>query len=115
MAPKKTEKKKDPKSGFEIKLKFYSYDLKLLDTTLKNIVEAIKRSGASVKGPIMLPTRVKRWAVNRSPFIYKTSQEHFEMRIHQRLLVIVNPNPQTIEYMKELQVPAGVQVIVKNK
>ncbi len=113
--PKNTAKTKDEGAHFEIKLKFYSYDLKLLDTTLRNVIEAIKRSGASVKGPIMLPTRIKRWTVNRSPFIYKTSQEHFELRIHQRLLVIVNPNPQTIEYMRDLQVPAGVQVIVKNK
>ncbi len=102
------------KGAFLIKLKFYSYDVKLLDTTLRSIIEAIKRSGASIKGPVMLPTKIRRWAINRSPFIYKTSQEHFEMRIHQRLLVIVNPNTQTIEYMKNLQVPAGVQVIVKS-
>ena len=103
------------KTDFEIRLKFYSYDPKILDATLKNIIETVKKSGASVRGPVMLPTRIKRWAVNRSPFIYKTSQEHFELRIHQRLLIIVNPNQQTIEYMRDLQVPAGVQVIFKNK
>jgi len=112
MVEKKTEKKKQ---AFEMKLKFYSYDPKLLDSTLKNIIETIRKSGARVRGPIMLPTKTKRWAVNRSPFIYKTSQEHFELRIHQRLLVIANPNSQTIEYMRDLQVPAGVYVIFKNK
>ena len=101
--------------GVQIKLKFYAYDVKVLENTVKNIIEVVKKSGAKVKGPIMLPTRRKLWAVNRSPFIYKTSQEHFEMRIHQRLLIIQNPNPETIEALRDLQVPSGVQVIFKNK
>lgn len=105
----------EKKEPLKIKLKLYAYDTKVLDSTLRNIIDVVKKSGAVVKGPIMLPTRKKRWTVNRSPFIYKTSQEHFEMRIHQRLLVILDPNPQTIEFLKDLQVPSGVQVIFKNK
>ena len=105
----------DKKEPLKIKLKLYAYDTKVLDSTVRNIIDVVKKSGAVIKGPIMLPTRKKRWTVNRSPFIYKTSQEHFEMRIHQRLLVILDPNPQTIELLKDLQVPSGVQVIFKNK
>lgn len=99
----------------KIKLKLYAFDTKVLEATIRNIIDVARKSGAVIKGPIMLPTRKRRWTVNRSPFIYKTSQEHFEMRVHQRLLVIENPNPQTIEYLRDLQVPSGVQVIFKNK
>ena len=102
-----------PEDTLKIKVRLEAYDVKLLDTTVRNIIEAVKKSGANVNGPIMLPTKRKLWAVNRSPHIYKTSQEHFEMRIHRRLLVIKDPNAKTIELLKGLQVPAGVSVVLR--
>ena len=96
-----------------IKVKLSAYDVKVLDSTVLNIIDTVKKSGAMVKGPVMLPTERKVWAVNRSPHIYKTSIEHFEMRIHKRLLVIDNPNAKTIELLQGLQVPAGVLVELK--
>ncbi len=99
--------------GLKIRVRLEAYDVKVLDTTVRNIIDAVKKSGASVNGPIMLPTKRRVWAVNRSPHIYKTSQEHFEMRIHRRLLVITDPNTQTIDLLKNLQVPAGVSVVLK--
>ncbi len=96
-----------------IRVRLEAFDVKILDTTVRHIVEAVKKSGAVVSGPIMLPTKRKVWAVNRSPHVYKTSQEHFEMRIHRRLLVIANPNQETIELLKGLQIPAGVSVSLK--
>ncbi len=99
--------------GLKISVRLEAYDVKVLDSTVRNIIDAVRKSGANVNGPIMLPTKRKVWAVNRSPHVYKTSQEHFEMRIHKRLLVIASPNSKTIDLLKGLQVPAGVSVTLK--
>ncbi len=98
---------------FTIRVRLEAFDVKVLDSTVRNIIDVVKKSGAKVSGPIMLPTKRKLWAVNRSPHIYKTSQEHFEMRIHRRLLVIANPTSETVELLKGLQIPAGVSVSLK--
>ncbi|WKZ30290.1 MAG: 30S ribosomal protein S10 [Candidatus Dojkabacteria bacterium] len=97
----------------KINVKLSAYDIKVLDTTVRNIVATAAKSGAQVVGPVMLPVKKKVWAVNRSPHVYKSSMEHFEMRTHRRLIMIVNPNPQTIELLQGLQVPAGVSVELK--
>jgi small subunit ribosomal protein S10 len=97
----------------KINVKLSAYDIKVLDTTVRSIVGTAVKTGAQVVGPVMLPVKKKVWAVNRSPHVYKSSMEHFEMRTHRRLITIVNPNPQTIEQLQALQVPAGVNIELK--
>ncbi len=97
----------------KINVKLSAYDIKVLDTTVRNIVATVVKSGAQVIGPVMLPVRKKVWAVNRSPHVYKSSMEHFEQRTHRRLIMIVNPNQQTIELLQGVQVPAGVNFELK--
>ena len=100
-----------PKGKVRIKLK--SYDHRLLDETCKKIVETAIASGASVIGPVPLPTKTEVYVVNRSPFIDKDSREHFALKIHKRLIDIVNPTNQTIDSLLHLELPAGVSVEVK--
>jgi len=99
--------------SLKISVKLSAYDIKVLDTTVRNIVATVVKSGAQVVGPVMLPVKKKVWAVNRSPHIYKSSIEHFEQRTHRRLIMIVNPNQQTIELLRGIQVPAGVSFDLK--
>lgn len=98
----------------KLSVKLSAYDIKVLDSTVRNFVATVVKSGAQVVGPVMLPVKKKVWAVNRSPHVYKASMEHFEMRTHRRLILIVNPNPQTIELLQGVQVPAGVTIDLKN-
>ncbi len=100
-----------PKGKVRIKLK--SYDHRLLDETCKKIVESAIASGASVVGPVPLPTKTEVYVVNRSPFIDKDSREHFGLKIHKRLIDIINPTNQTIDSLLHLELPAGVSVEVK--
>jgi small subunit ribosomal protein S10 len=86
-----------------IRLRFRSYDHNLLDKSLRQIVDLLQKEGIEVRGPIPLPTEIRRYTVHRSPFIYKKSMEQFEMRIHKRILDILNP----------LDLPAGVEVEIK--
>ena len=100
-----------PKGRIRIRLK--SYDHRLIDDTCQKIVDTAIRTGASVKGPIPLPTRRQVYVVNKSTFIDKDSREHFGMITHKRLLDIVNPTNQTIDSLMHLELPAGVEVEVK--
>lgn len=100
-------------STYKIKVKIKGYDVKVVDETLRIIMSTVAKSGAQLVGPIALPTKKKRWAVNRSPHIYKKSVEHFELRTHKRLLEIVQPNPDTIDALQNLQLPAGVFIELK--
>jgi len=93
-----------------VRVRLWAYDVKLLDSTVLLILDAVKRSGSNVVGPIMLPVRIRKWAVNKSPHVYTSSMEHFEIRIHKRLLIIENPTPKTVETLQGLQIPAGVSV-----
>jgi small subunit ribosomal protein S10 len=85
----------------------------LLDKSLRQIVELLQKEGIEVRGPIPLPTEIRRYTVNRSPFIYKKSMEQFEMRIHKRILDILNPSPRILELFNSLDLPAGVEVEIK--
>ena len=91
-----------------------AFDHRVLDTSTKEIVNTAKRTGADVRGPIPLPTRIERYTVtNRSPHIDKKSREQFEMRTHKRLIDIVDPTPQTVDALMKLDLAAGVDVEIK--
>ncbi len=96
-----------------IRIKLSAYDHRLLNRSIREIIDMVKRTGAIVAGPIPLPTKRSVWGVIRSPFKYKSSQEQFEMRRHRRLLDIKNPKPQTVEALMDLKLPAGVDVEIK--
>jgi small subunit ribosomal protein S10 len=96
-----------------VRLRFRSYDHNLLDKSLIQIVELLQKEGIEVRGPIPLPTEIRRYTVNRSPFIYKKSMEQFEMRIHKRILDILNPSQRILELFNSLDLPAGVEVEIK--
>lgn len=96
-----------------IRIKIRAYDHKIIDESAKTIVETAKRTGASVRGPVPLPTERRRYTVNRSPFIDKDARDQYEMRVHKRLLDIMDPTPKTIEALTSLSLPAGVNIEVK--
>ncbi len=97
----------------KIKIRMKSYDHRLLDESVKNIVATAKKTGAKISGPIPLPTRFKRYTVIRAPHKYKDSREQFEMRIHKRLIEIIDPSKQTVDELMKLDIPAGVDVEIK--
>jgi len=97
----------------KIRVRLKAYDHRLLDRSVKEIVETVRRTGARVSGPVLLPTTVNRWTVLRSPHVDKTSREQFEMRTHKRLLDILDPTPQTVDALMKLDLPSGVDVELK--
>ncbi len=96
-----------------IRVRLKGYDHKVLDEAVSKIVEAAKKSGATVVGPIPLPTEKKTFTILRSPFVHKDSREQFEIRTHKRLIEINRPTKQTMDYLKNLELPAGVDVELK--
>ncbi len=100
-----------PKGRIRIRLK--SYDYRLIDETCQKIVTSALQTGASVKGPIPLPTKQEVFVVNKATFIDKNSREHFGLKTHKRLIDIQNPTNQTIDTLMHLELPAGVEVEVK--
>lgn len=97
----------------KIRLKVKAYDHKLVDNSVRQIIEAAERHEAKIVGPIPLPTEIKRYTVNRSTFIDKNSREQFELRIHRRLIDILNPSQKIIESFSNLNLPAGVDIEIK--
>lgn len=100
-----------PKGRIRIRLK--AYDHRLIDDTCQKIVDTVIRTGAAIVGPIPLPTKNEVYVVNKSTFIDKDSREHFGLKIHKRLLDIMNPTNQTIDALMHLELPAGVEVELK--
>ena len=96
-----------------IRIRLRAYDHRLLDQSVREIVDTVRRTGGRVAGPIPLPTHVERFTVNRSPHVDKKSREQFEMRTHKRLLDIVDPTPQTVDALMKLDLAAGVDVEIK--
>ncbi|MBU0629725.1 MAG: 30S ribosomal protein S10 [Candidatus Margulisbacteria bacterium] len=96
-----------------IRIKLKAYDHRVLDKSAEKIVDTAKRAGALVSGPIPLPTQKQKWCVLRSPHVDKKSREHFEMRTHKRLIDILEPPPQTVDALMQLDLPAGVDVEIK--
>ena len=97
----------------KIRIRLKAFDYKLIDQSAQEIVETAKRSGAVVRGPVPLPTRIERFDILRSPHVNKTSREQFEMRTHKRLLDILDPTPQTVDALMKLDLPSGVDVEIK--
>ena len=99
--------------GQNIRIRLKAFDHRILDNSTKEIVNTAKRTGAQVRGPIPLPTRIERFTVNRSPHVDKKSREQFEIRTHKRLLDIIDPTPQTVDALMKLDLAAGVDVEIK--
>lgn len=97
----------------KLRLRMKAYDHKLIDNSCKQIIEMAKRHDAEIVGPTPLPTEIKKYTVNRSTFVHKDSREQFELRIHKRLIDILNPNQRIIESLSNLNLPAGVDIEIK--
>ena len=111
MPVKDKEVKEEQQSRIRIKIR--AYDHKIIDQSTKTIIETVDRSGATVIGPIPLPTEKKKFTVLRSTFVHKDARDQYEMRVHKRLLDIINPTPQTIDALQNLNLPAGVDLEIK--
>ena len=97
----------------KIRIRLKAYDHRLLDQSVREIVETVRRTGGRVAGPIPLPTRIERFTVNRSPHVDKKSREQFEIRTHKRIVDITEPTAKTIDALKNLNMPAGVEIRIK--
>lgn len=106
---KKIIKDKD-KEALKLKIKIKAYDYKTVDLVSQKIIDNALRLNAEIKGPIPLPTEIKRVSVNRSTFIHKQSGDQFEMRIHKRLLYIINPKPDLANSLSQISIPRGVEI-----
>ena len=97
----------------KIRIRLRAFDHRAIDRSAQEIVETAKRTGARVAGPIPLPTRIEKFTVNRSVHVNKKSMEQFEIRTHQRLLDIVDPTARTVDELKKLNLPAGVDITIR--
>jgi len=97
----------------DIRIRLRAYDNKLLDISASDIINTAKRTGAKVRGPIPLPTKMEKFTVNKSPHVDKKSRDQLEIRTHNRLLDIIDPTPQTVDALMKLDLSAGVEVDIK--
>ena len=97
-------------NGQRIRIKLRGFDYRVIDQSASDIVDTAKRTGARVAGPIPMPTRIERYTVNRSPHVDKKSMDQFELRTHTRLIDIIEPTVQTVDELKKLNLPAGVEI-----
>ncbi len=97
----------------KIRVRLRAFDAELIDESAKSIVNAVARVGSKVSGPVPLPTKISKYTVLRSPHVNKKSREQFEMRTHKRLIDIINPTSDTINALMKLELPAGVDVEIK--
>ncbi len=122
--PTKTTKKASPKekkaartTGQEgkvvLRIRVRAYESKILDSSVKQIIDTAMRYDAEILGPVPLPTEIKKYTVNRASFVYKNTREQFEVRVHKRLIDIINPNAKTVEALTNLSLPSGVDIDVK--
>ncbi len=110
--PKKA-KKSDVDAVQKLRIRVRAYESKILDASVKQIIDTAIRFDAKVVGPIPLPTEIKKYTVNRSSFVYKDAREQFEMRMHKRVIDILNPGAKVIEALTNLSLPSGVSIDVK--
>jgi len=110
---KKTSKKSESEKVPKLRIRVRAYDHKILDSSVKQIIDTALRLDANVSGPVPLPTEIKKYTVNRSTFIYEDAREQFEMRVHKRLIDILEPEAKVIEALTNLSLPSGVNVDVK--
>jgi len=115
--PKVAKKAKVVKEAGEgmgkLRLRVQAYEHKILDASVKQIMDTAMRFDAKIEGPVPLPTTIKKYTVNRSSFIFKNAREQFEMRVHKRLIDIVNPTAKIVEALTNLSLPSGVSIDVK--
>jgi len=109
--PSKTEEKEQPQ---RIRIKIKAYDHRIIDESARKIVNNALRQGAQVLGPVPLPTEIHKWTINRSTFAHKDARDQYEMRIHKRLIDILNPTPKIIDSLMNLDLPSGVDVEIKS-
>ena len=100
-------------NGQNIRIRLKAFDHRILDASTREIVNTAKRTGAQVRGPIPLPTKIEKFTVNRSPHVDKKSREQFEMRTHKRLIDILQASPKTMDALMHLDLPAGVDIELK--
>ena len=105
--------KKEQETQPRIRIKIKAYDHKVIDSSVRQIIDTALRYGAEVHGPVPLPTEIHKYTVNRSSFVHKDSREQFEMRVHKRLIDIINPTAQVIDALMDLNLPAGVDIEIK--
>lgn len=110
---KKVSSKKKEETISKLRIRVKAYEYKVLDLSVKQIIDTALRYDAKVVGPIPLPTEIKKYTVNRSPFVYKNSREQFEMRVHRRVIDIINPSPKIMDALTNLSLPSGVSIDVK--
>ena len=110
---KTSPKKEKSDTKVVLRIRVRAYESKILDASVKQIMDTAVRYYAEIIGPVPLPTEIKKYTVNRSPFIYKNTREQFEIRVHKRLIDIINPNAKTVEALTNLSLPSGVDIDVK--
>jgi len=111
--PKISLKKEKDESKVVLRIRVRAYESKILDASIKQIMDTATRYDALIVGPVPLPTEIKKYTVNRASFIYKNTREQFEIRVHKRLIDIINPNAKTVEALTNLSLPSGVDIDVK--
>jgi small subunit ribosomal protein S10 len=97
----------------KLRIKLRAYDYKVIDNSARQIIETVLRYGAETLGPVPLPTEIHKYTVNRSSFVHKDAREQFEIRVHKRLIDILNPNQKIIDALTNLTLPAGVDIEIK--
>ena len=108
-----TSKKEVPAAKQRIRIRLKAYDHKVIDQSAKQIVDTALRNGATIAGPIPLPTRRSTYTVVKSPHVYKKGREQFEMRVHKRLIDVLDPSPKTVDALMNLSLPAGCDAEIK--
>ena len=119
-SPKMTKKtvaddtsiKGEPSLG-KLRIKLKAYDHKIIDNSVRQIIDIAHRSGVEIVGPVPLPTEVLKYTVNRSTFVHKNAREQFEMRVHKRIIDVISPNESIIEALRDLNLPSGVDISIK--
>jgi small subunit ribosomal protein S10 len=108
-----TTSEKSAETISKLRIRVRAYEHKILDASVKQIIDTAMRFDATVVGPIPLPTEIKKYTVNRSTFVHKDAREQFEMRTHKRVIDILNPSPKVVEALTNLSLPSGVNIDVK--
>ncbi len=113
MTPTTTTNQKKEEVVSRIRIKIRAYDYRIIDQAAKTIIDTSERNDAKVIGPVPLPTEVNKFTVNRSTFVHKNAREQFEMRVHKRLIDIINATPKCVDALMSLNLPAGVDIEIK--
>jgi len=113
VAKPKDKAKEIVPANLKLRIKLRAYDHKIIDNSAKQIIDIANRFGAEVLGPVPLPTEIMKYTVNRSSFVHKNAREQFEMRVHKRIIDILNPNQEIIESLRDFNLPSGVDITIK--